>query len=219
MVKSFRRDSLAACAFRRCHTHTYVPPAFYPITPRRLVSVLCRKNTPPMTLPAATIGIGSRALLEHPSALGLVQESRHWQLILKDAVEHWAGDLWALSGFVLLQLLLLAALILLLTRHFRTKEQLRSLMEAAQAIARGDRLTRSRLSEGPLAPFGQTFDDMVTLLSNEIRSLRSAQRELEQLVATDRLTGVANRRHFEQLAEVESARVKRYGIPASLILF
>jgi diguanylate cyclase (GGDEF)-like protein/hemerythrin-like metal-binding protein len=60
---------------------------------------------------------------------------------------------------------------------------------------------------------------MATLLTHEIRSLRDTQRELEQLVATDRLTGVGNRRHFEQQAEAECARARRYGIPVTLILF
>jgi diguanylate cyclase (GGDEF)-like protein/hemerythrin-like metal-binding protein len=70
-----------------------------------------------------------------------------------------------------------------------------------------------------LAPLSRDFDDMATLLCNEIRSLRATQRELEQLVATDRLTGIGNRRQFEQQAEAEAARAKRYGIPVSLILF
>jgi diguanylate cyclase (GGDEF)-like protein/hemerythrin-like metal-binding protein len=117
------------------------------------------------------------------------------------------------------QLVALSLLAVLLLRHFRTAEQLRHLTDAAAAISQGDRLARCTMSNGPLAEFGRAFNDMVTLLANEIRSLRATQRELEQLVATDRLTGIGNRRYFEQQADAEAARAKRYAIPASLILF
>lgn len=129
------------------------------------------------------------------------------------------------SGFfflvfgVLVQLALLLALVLLVLRHVRTTEQLRRIGDAASALARGDRHARARISGGPLARFGQLFDDMATLLTTEIRNLRESQKELEQLIATDRLTGVGNRRSFEQQADAECARAKRYGIPVSLILF
>jgi diguanylate cyclase (GGDEF)-like protein/hemerythrin-like metal-binding protein len=107
----------------------------------------------------------------------------------------------------------------LLVRQLRTDEQLRRLSDTALAIARGDRQARCALPKGPLAQFSRDFDDMAMLLNNEIRSLRATQRELEQLIATDRLTGVGNRRQFEQQAEAEAARSKRYGIPVSLVLF
>lgn len=136
------------------------------------------------------------------------------------AVAERLSDSWPLFLLVAFTVLLgLVAFITLLVRHLRTEEQLRRLSDTAAAIARGDRQARCALPNGPLAQFSHDFDDMATLLSNEIRSLRATQRELEQLVDTDRLTGVGNRRQFEQQAEAESARVKRYGIPASLILF
>ncbi|MGE5788083.1 MAG: diguanylate cyclase [Myxococcales bacterium] len=123
-------------------------------------------------------------------------------------------------GFgVAFQLLLLVAVFLLVLRHARTMEQLRRIGDAASALARGDRHARARISEGPLARFSQLFDDMATLLTTELRSLKETQKEIEQLIATDRLTGVGNRRLFEQQADTECARAKRYGIPVSLILF
>jgi diguanylate cyclase (GGDEF)-like protein/hemerythrin-like metal-binding protein len=141
-------------------------------------------------------------------------------IAVRDAVERLANSLPLLLVVAVVQLVGLSLLVVLLIRHFRTAEQLRRLTDAASAISRGDRQARAALSNsGPLGEFGQTFDNMAGLVANEIRSLRATQRELEQLVATDRLTGVGNRRQFEQQTDAESGRAKRYGIPASLILF
>ncbi len=43
--------------------------------------------------------------------------------------------------------------------------------------------------------------------------------ELETLATTDRLTGVFNRRKFDELLTHEMVRAKRYGMPLSLIMF
>ncbi|WP_296700301.1 diguanylate cyclase [Thiocapsa sp. UBA6158] len=51
------------------------------------------------------------------------------------------------------------------------------------------------------------------------RALHIANAELRQLASTDALTGAWNRRHFEQTAAAEIARIQRYGEPLSLILF
>lgn len=51
------------------------------------------------------------------------------------------------------------------------------------------------------------------------RALHIANAELHQLATTDALTGAWNRRHFEQTAAAEVARIQRYGEPLSLILF
>jgi len=48
--------------------------------------------------------------------------------------------------------------------------------------------------------------------------LQQALRELERTAATDKLTGLFNRRHFEQVLAVELARCRRYGHLASLIM-
>jgi diguanylate cyclase (GGDEF)-like protein/hemerythrin-like metal-binding protein/PAS domain S-box-containing protein len=48
--------------------------------------------------------------------------------------------------------------------------------------------------------------------------LQRAFRDLEQLAATDKLTGMWNRRHFEHAATVEIARCRRYSQLVSLIL-
>ncbi|MGE4299894.1 MAG: diguanylate cyclase [Desulfovibrionaceae bacterium] len=51
------------------------------------------------------------------------------------------------------------------------------------------------------------------------RELERANARLVQLATTDSLTGIANRRHFMQQAELELGRAKRYGKHLSLIMF
>lgn len=51
------------------------------------------------------------------------------------------------------------------------------------------------------------------------RALQSANDELQRLATTDRLTGIWNRAHFEEVAAQETARAARYGEPLSLLLF
>jgi len=52
----------------------------------------------------------------------------------------------------------------------------------------------------------------------EVGQLRQRLSQLEQLVATDRLTGVWNRSHFDRMIELELGRSSRYQQPLSLIL-
>ena len=51
------------------------------------------------------------------------------------------------------------------------------------------------------------------------RALQSANDELHRLATTDRLTGIWNRAHFDEVAAQETARAARYGEPLSLLLF
>ena len=51
------------------------------------------------------------------------------------------------------------------------------------------------------------------------RRLASALEDVERVAATDRLTGLWNRRHFERVAGAEIARCRRFGYVASLALF
>lgn len=52
----------------------------------------------------------------------------------------------------------------------------------------------------------------------DITEHKCAEMELERLARTDMLTGVINRRHFFELAEVEYRRFKRYGHPLAILL-
>jgi diguanylate cyclase (GGDEF)-like protein/PAS domain S-box-containing protein len=51
------------------------------------------------------------------------------------------------------------------------------------------------------------------------RILQAANTELQRLAATDRLTGIWNRLHFDEVAVTEIERATRYGQPLSLLLF
>ncbi|MBA3032213.1 MAG: diguanylate cyclase [Gammaproteobacteria bacterium] len=63
---------------------------------------------------------------------------------------------------------------------------------------------------------------LITLLSMRLlvgnRRLRKTEAALRELATTDALTGVANRRQFLALAEVELARVQRFAQPAALLM-
>ncbi len=107
----------------------------------------------------------------------------------------------------------------LLLRDCTLRRRARRILQAAEAIARGDLSARVDMGHGPLSDVGRAFDHMASRVDQENRALKSTQAELERLVATDRLTGVGNRRAFDQLAELEVAKSNRYGVPVSLILF
>jgi diguanylate cyclase (GGDEF)-like protein len=51
------------------------------------------------------------------------------------------------------------------------------------------------------------------------QALQRANAELARMATTDPLTGIANRRHFEQLADAARAQAKRYAKPLSLLMF
>ncbi len=51
------------------------------------------------------------------------------------------------------------------------------------------------------------------------QALREANAELNQLATTDSLTGIWNRRYFEQATTFEMARTHRYGDPLSVVMF
>jgi len=59
----------------------------------------------------------------------------------------------------------------------------------------------------------------LVLLTNERLEgeLRAARHNIEVLARTDSLTGLWNRRHFEDTVEIEIERARRYGTPLSLL--
>ena len=155
-----------------------------------------------------------------PRVSGMGWATPDWaEEALLGAAERLSRDLPLLSLIAVTQLIGLAAFVLLVVRHIQSVRQVSCLRDTIAELSQGSRLARCAAFRGPMAELTREFNDMVTLLSNEIRSLRDTQRELEQLVATDRLTGVGNRRQFEQQADAEVARAHRYGVPTSMILF
>ncbi len=53
----------------------------------------------------------------------------------------------------------------------------------------------------------------------DITIRKLADKHLKQLASTDALTGAYNRRHFNDVMDIEIARAKRYGSPLTLIIF
>lgn len=75
-----------------------------------------------------------------------------------------------------------------------------------------------------LALLTTVLSNSVIRLRREVRRRREAEarllrslREVEHLAHTDRLTGLFNRLHFEELARAELARIARYGGAAALL--
>lgn len=62
------------------------------------------------------------------------------------------------------------------------------------------------------------LQDAVSSAQQLERQLMAANRELQHLALTDALTGVANRRHFNETLEGEWERAARYGLPLSVAL-
>lgn len=103
-------------------------------------------------------------------------------------------------------------------RFLKLARQTAQIEEAAQSIVQGDTSARVQLDTGPLARVGRAFNLVAAQLEKDISGYKSSQVELEHLVTTDRLTGVGNRRAFDQLTEIEASLAKRYGVPVSLIM-
>ena len=56
------------------------------------------------------------------------------------------------------------------------------------------------------------------VLVQDVTDRKNAEEELRRLVLTDPLTGLANRRRFEEACELETMRFRRYGVPVSLVI-
>jgi diguanylate cyclase (GGDEF)-like protein/PAS domain S-box-containing protein len=68
----------------------------------------------------------------------------------------------------------------------------------------------------PVVDAGRQVGAEVVFL--DISARKAMEAELTHLATIDALTGVANRRHFMELAEVELARVQRFEQPAALLM-
>ncbi|WP_143086052.1 sensor domain-containing diguanylate cyclase [Formivibrio citricus] len=58
----------------------------------------------------------------------------------------------------------------------------------------------------------------VVVVATDITERKKIEKELERLARTDSLTGLANRRHFLELAELELSRMARYGGCLSVLM-
>ena len=76
-------------------------------------------------------------------------------------------------------------------------------------------LERQKQDEQQLAA---RSDQLAELVEERTAELREANSRLEQLSRSDPLTGLANRRHFDELKEVEFRRAQRLGQPLSVLM-
>ncbi|MGV8843191.1 MAG: diguanylate cyclase domain-containing protein [Pseudomonas sp.] len=76
-------------------------------------------------------------------------------------------------------------------------------------------LAQQRQAEQDLAAHR---DRLTELVDERTRELRAANARLEQLSRCDPLTGLANRRHFDELKDVEFRRAQRLGQPLSVLM-
>ena len=78
-----------------------------------------------------------------------------------------------------------------------------------------DYLERQRRDERDLAAHR---DRLAELLDEQTAELRAANAQLEELSRSDPLTGLANRRHFDEVKDVEFRRAQRLNQPLSVLL-
>jgi len=119
---------------------------------------------------------------------------------------------------VLLLALVVGIIVGAALHYLKMAKQTAQIEAAAQAIVQGDTSARAQLDNGPMARVGRAFNLVAVQLEKDIIGYKSSQVELEHLVTTDRLTGVGNRRAFDQLTEIEASLAKRYGVPVSIVM-
>ena len=76
-------------------------------------------------------------------------------------------------------------------------------------------LVKQRQAEQDLAAHRDRLEELVQEQTSE---LRAANARLEELVRIDPLTGLANRRHFDEVKQTEFRRAQRLGHPLSVLL-
>jgi len=73
-------------------------------------------------------------------------------------------------------------------------------------------------SQRDVSVAGSLIGDRQLVMFTDLTERKVLERELEHQARTDFLTGIPNRRHFLELAEVELARAHRYRRPFSLLM-
>jgi diguanylate cyclase (GGDEF)-like protein len=91
---------------------------------------------------------------------------------------------------------------------------LRHVSWQAQRVAAGDLSQKVDF----MGAFAEAFNSMVAALGEARATLEEQNAQLERLATTDALTGLWNRRKFNEVVEAEIARARRYSHPLSLCL-
>jgi diguanylate cyclase (GGDEF)-like protein len=97
---------------------------------------------------------------------------------------------------------------------------LQRLADAAAQLGRGDRGVRvePRWLAPELATVGKAFNAMAALLGEREEQLKRANEQLMELATTDALTGLANRRRFDERIDMEWRRAAQDGVPLALLI-
>lgn len=105
-----------------------------------------------------------------------------------------------------------------LAQSVRSKGYLVGTLKALQANLRHLTWQAKRIADGDLTQRVEFLGDFSEAFNSMVVALDAAQTELQQLAATDALTGLANRRKFFEVAEAEVQRSLRYGYFLSVMM-
>ena len=105
-----------------------------------------------------------------------------------------------------------------LAQSVRSKGYLVGTLKALQANLRHLTWQAKRIADGDLTQRVEFLGDFSEAFNSMVVALDAAQTELQQLAATDALTGLANRRKFIEVAEAEVQRSLRYGYFLSVMM-
>lgn len=123
----------------------------------------------------------------------------------------WYREPWALALWLLVAAALVAVVVRIRTRALRRQaETLRARVDE-QTVALTQTVDRLREAQDALV------DQNALLAVTNIR-LEQANEKLEELSTVDELTGVSNRRHFDQALADEWERAARAGAPLALVM-
>lgn len=138
------------------------------------------------------------------------------------------------ASITIIVIVVMAALLLSFSLQHQVLNPLKGLTKAAQEFASGNMAARIPLAPGQKSPdevqaLAHTFNRMagqIALHTEQLeerirqrtRELEEANRKLEEMARTDVLTGLFNRRTFDEQLRLEIMRSKRSGLPLSLLM-
>lgn len=160
----------------------------------------------------------NRELLEtvHPISIdGRVQASVgvYTSLRARDAA---VAEAVRLIGVAVATGSVVLASVLALITELIVLRRLRRMERAAKAVAAGD--FSVRLPEGEEPPARDEIVTVARQFDHMVRAVARQRAEIEQLAVTDGLTGLPNRRAFDERLGVEIGRAKRLGYSLTLSL-
>lgn len=82
-------------------------------------------------------------------------------------------------------------------------------------VATGVDITRQKQAEEEVANYQQHLEEMIAKRTAELEKVNA---QLNKIARLDPTTGIFNRRHFDEILELEIRRCKRQGVPLSLLL-